>query len=78
MITVSFTQSVFNVSEGAGTMKIGVTLSKTSPQEIILQLVITPITAEGNMHQLIVTHTCAHTHICMHMCTYAVGKFIAV
>ena len=31
-------------------MRIGVELNRESPQNIVLQLFITPITAEGNMY----------------------------
>jgi len=48
VIVVSFTQSEYNVSEGAKSMRIEVELNKRSPQRIVLRLVITPITAEGS------------------------------
>ena len=33
-------------------MRIGVELNRKSPQHIVLQLLVTPITAEGNMYLL--------------------------
>lgn len=43
-----FTASEYNASEGTGMISIGVELNKESPQNIVLQLFVIPITAEGN------------------------------
>ena len=42
-----FTERQYNASEGAGMIIIGVELNKESPQNIVLQLIVMPITAEG-------------------------------
>ena len=49
VITVEFIETEYNVSEGAGVMTVGITLNRPSPQRIVLQLEITPNTAQGNV-----------------------------
>ena len=48
VVVVMFTEREFNASEGAGMMSIGVELNRETAQNITLQLIIIPITAEGN------------------------------
>ena len=50
MMVVSFDRSVYNASEGDGVLRVTVTSSIRSPHSIVLQLVITPITAQGNVY----------------------------
>ena len=49
MIIVNFIENEYNVSEGAGVMTVGITLNRPSPQRFVLQLEITPNTAQGNV-----------------------------
>ena len=44
---VTFTKSKYNESEGAGSMRIGIQLSRALQQTITVQVVTTGITAEG-------------------------------
>ena len=44
---VSFTESEYNETEGAGSMRIGVQLSRALQQMIIIQVATAGITAEG-------------------------------
>ena len=49
VLTVRFTETVYNVSEGEGVMTIGVVLNRPSPQRITIRVVITENTAEGKI-----------------------------
>ena len=49
VLTVRFTETVYNVSEGEGVMTIGIELNRPSPQRITIQVVITENTAEGKI-----------------------------
>ena len=49
VVVVSFIEKQYSVSEAEGVMTVGIELDKPSPQRIVLQLVITPITAQGNV-----------------------------
>ena len=55
-IIVKFTEREYYASEGTGVMRIGVELNRESPQNIVLQLFITPITAEGNMYSYMLSN----------------------
>ena len=66
MMVVSFTQSVYNASEGDGRLRVTVTSTIRSPQLIVLQLVITPITAQGNVYGCYGSYT--HVRTCVHIC----------
>ena len=47
VVMVMFAESEYNESEGAGSMRIEVQLSRILQQMITIQIVTTPITAEG-------------------------------
>ena len=47
VVMVTFTESEYNESEGAGSMRIGIQLSRTLQQMITVQVVTTGITAQG-------------------------------
>ena len=47
VVIVSFTESEYNASEGAGFMRIGVQLSRVLQQMITIQVAATGITAQG-------------------------------
>ena len=49
VVMVMFAESEYNESEGAGSMRIEVQLSRILQQMITIQIVTTPITAEGFM-----------------------------
>ena len=47
VVMVSFTESEYNETEGAGSMRIGVQLSRILQQMITIQVATTGIIAEG-------------------------------
>jgi len=48
VVTVSFTGGEYNVSEGAGSVRIGLQLNTSTDQTINVQIEIFGITAQGN------------------------------
>ena len=47
VVMVSFTESKYNESEGVGSMRIGIQLSRSLQQLITVQVVTMGITAQG-------------------------------
>ena len=47
MVTVSFTEREYNISEGAGLLRIGLQLNTSTDQTITVQVEAIGITAEG-------------------------------
>ena len=47
MVSVSFIEREYNVSEGAGSVRVGAQLDRTIGREIVVQFELTGITAEG-------------------------------
>ena len=57
VVMVSFTESEYNSSEGAGFMRIGVQLSMVLQQMITIQIATTGITAQGIIFLTYITAT---------------------